>query len=347
MMFSSVRAVMELRLSDFDYELPESQIAQEPPKTRDGGKLLYLPRVEGDVRYHQIVDLPELLPVDSLVIVNDSRVIPARIEARRQTGGSVEILLLEPLAEQKWWAIVNSSKAPKKDELLLIEKAGQVIGEAKVLSEVVKGRAEISFDRSLIEKAGAMPLPPYIKRPANTADAERYQTVYSKDEGSVAAPTAGLHFTDELLARVQDRGIEVKRVTLHVGPGTFMPVRHDNPDEHQMEEERYTLSEETADAIAKAKAEGRKVIAVGTTVVRTLESSEGKAGSGRTRLFIRPGRHLFKVVDGLMTNFHLPKSTLLMLVSAFATRERVLDAYQKALDARYRFYSYGDAMLIL
>lgn len=331
-----------LRTSDFDYQLPEEQIAQGPPAERDGGRLLCLGRESGEIVHRRVVDIPDLLPKDALVVVNDSRVIPARIAARRATGGQVEVLLLERLGLRRWRAMLRVSKQLRQGEVLEVEGGGTV----SILGAPVAGRGEVELsEEALPWKVGAMPLPPYIRRPADGEDAKRYQTVYAREDGSVAAPTAGLHFSDALLARVRERGHQVVGVTLHVGPGTFVPVRTERPDEHQMEQERYEVSEEVAGAIAEAKADGRPVIAVGTTVVRTLEASGAVAGVGRTELFIRPG-YRFSVVDGLLTNFHLPRSTLLMLVSAFAGRERILAAYQAAVGAGYRFYSYGDAMLI-
>lgn len=340
------------RVSDFDYDLPEERIAQAPPARRDGGRLLFVSRDRPEELTHQrIVDLPSLIPADSLLVINDSRVLPARLQAQRATGGRVEVLLLERLAEGRWRCMLRSSKGPKVGERLALLGGGETstVGETPTVEIATiprAGRCEVFLDDGVIHRLGAMPLPPYIKRPADAADAERYQTVYARDEGSVAAPTAGLHLTEDLLSALEARGCEIARVTLHVGPGTFVPVRCDDPGEHRMEEERYEVSEATADAIVRARAEGRRVIAVGTTVVRTLESSVGRAGLGRTELFIRPG-YRFQVVEGLLTNFHLPRSTLLMLVSAFVGREAVLSAYRAAVEAEYRFYSYGDAMLIL
>lgn len=341
-----MNAAPPITTSDFDYELPSELIAQAPPTQRDGGRLLCLPRREGGPTHRRILELPDLIPTGALLVVNDSRVIPARLAARRPTGGKVEVMLLEALVAPRWRAMLRSSKGPKLGETLeLLDARGEVAGPLEIVTEPAAGRCEVALDAALIARCGAMPLPPYIRRPADAADAERYQTVYARAEGSVAAPTAGLHFTPTLLAALEERGIERAAVTLHVGPGTFVPVRVDDPNDHQMEEERYDVSEVTAEAIAAAKAEGRPVLAVGTTAVRTLESSAGQAGVGRTSLFIRPG-YRFQVVDALLTNFHLPCSTLLMLVSAFAGRERVLAAYREAVAQRYRFYSYGDAMLL-
>ncbi|MBW2731399.1 MAG: tRNA preQ1(34) S-adenosylmethionine ribosyltransferase-isomerase QueA [Deltaproteobacteria bacterium] len=328
-----------LSTSDFDYTLPEEQIAQGPPAERDGGRLLCLGR---ESEHQQIRDLPRFLPPNSLIVVNDSKVIPARLAARRASGGQVEVLLLERIGLTRWKAMVRASKQLREQEVLEVDGGGAVC-----LSTTLKlGRAEVELsDEALPWRVGAMPLPPYIQRPADAEDAKRYQTVYAREDGSVAAPTAGLHFTDALLGRLRAEGHEIVSVTLHVGPGTFVPVRVEDPDEHQMEQERYEVSEDTARAISVAKSKGRPVIAVGTTVVRTLEASAALAGEGRTELFIRPG-YRFRIVDGLVTNFHLPRSTLLMLVSALAGREQVLAAYADAVKRGYRFYSYGDAMLM-
>ena len=365
-----------MQLQDFDYLLPPELIAQRPPERRDGGRLMVLDRQTGAVAHHLIDDLPQLLPPNCLLVVNDSRVIPARLWARRKTGGKVEILLLEKSAksavqcrkeghgidegcqnEQKdrnetehWLCLVRSSKPLHLGEKLEVERRPGADVEPpslSLLSAPVNGRCvlEIASPAALVAH-GTMPLPPYIRRPADAADRERYQTVYAQDEGSIAAPTAGLHFTPDLLQRLQQTGIARCAITLHVGPGTFVPVRVENILEHEMDAERFRVSETAALAINNAKAEGRKIVAVGTTAVRTLEASGGQASQGRTDLFITPGFH-FQVVDALLSNFHLPRSTLLMLVAAFAGREHILDAYRQAVTARYRFYSFGDAMLII
>jgi S-adenosylmethionine:tRNA ribosyltransferase-isomerase len=337
-----------MRVADFDYHLPAELIAQHPPEERDGGRLLVLDRGSGGLTHREVRDLPDLLEPGTLMVLNDSRVIPARLWARRPSGGRVELLLLERLAEEgglvRWRAMLRSSKTPAAGEQLTLDVGG---GEqVTVVDRPHHGRCELLLPPRAPWRHGAMPLPPYIRRANVVSDRERYQTVYAEEEGSVAAPTAGLHFTDELLGKIGAAGVELCRVTLHVGPGTFQPVRVEEVDEHRMEGERYSVPAETARAIARAQGEGRPVLAVGTTVVRTLESTGGAPGEGRTELFIRPG-HRFRVVDRMLTNFHLPRSTLLMLVSALAGRERVLEAYAEAVQQRYRFYSYGDAMLIL
>jgi S-adenosylmethionine:tRNA ribosyltransferase-isomerase len=343
----------ELSLADFDYELPEAQIAQHPPKERDGGRLLLVDRrreARADPEEHAVSALGDLIPDDCLVVINDSRVIPARLAAKRASGGQVEIMLLERLASGNWRAMVRASKRLAEGETLVIcdPDSGEATDHrARLVSTPAAGRCDVSLDdERSIASYGRMPLPPYIRRPVEQDDFERYQTVYAQHEGSVAAPTAGLHLTEAAFARLEQRGIEVARVTLHVGPGTFIPVRSDDPRQHVMEGERYEISPQTAAVIRKAKADGRRVLAVGTTTVRALEDSEGKPGEARAELFIFPG-HRFSVVDALLTNFHLPKSTLLMLVSALAGRERILSAYRHAVALGFRFYSYGDAMLIL
>ena len=354
-----------MRLTDFDYHLPEELIAQRPPEQRDGGRLMLLDRSREGVTHHQITDLPRLLPPRSLLVVNDSRVIPARVLCRRETGGKVELLLLERLdttsdtaaavlapalaqqGREVWWCMARASKVLRPGEQLHLGGGEEDSSHrVTVLTRPASGRCLVAAHRGLPGRHGAVPLPPYIRRPADEEDTRRYQTVYARDEGSVAAPTAGLHFTDDLLARLRAAGAEQARVTLHVGPGTFVPVRTDEVGDHQMEEERFEVPEATARAIASARDQQRTVVAVGTTVVRTLESTVGQRGTGRTDLFIRPG-HQFAAVDALLTNFHLPCSTLLMLVAALAGRERVLAAYEQAVHSGYRFYSYGDAMLIL
>lgn len=338
-----------LRLSDFDYDLPEQQIAQVPPARRDGGRLLVLDRETGALAEHGAAELGDLIPADCLVVINDSRVLPARLFARRESGGQVEIMLLERQQPGQWRAMLRSSKKLASGETLHIrdpDTGGDSGDQVHVLASPNAGRAAIEIDDTAIAAHGRMPLPPYIRRASERADAERYQTVYARDEGSVAAPTAGLHLTQQTLQRWRDRGIEICRVTLHVGPGTFVPVRSDDPTAHVMEGERYSITSDTAAAIQRAKAQGRRVLAVGTTSVRALEDRAAVAGQARAQLFILPG-HEFRVVDALLTNFHLPKSTLLMLVAALAGRERVLAAYRHAVERGFRFYSYGDAMLIL
>jgi len=340
----------------FDYHLPPELIALRPPERRDGGRLLVLDPSAGVVGHATIVDLPRLLPRGALLVANDSRVIPARLRGRRPTGGKVELLLVRRLDDGegccRWSALARANKPLRPGDAVDLDGI-----EARIERRGERGEVVVSLggDESavacLIDRAGEVPLPPYIRRPVEPDDRLRYQTIYARHEGSVAAPTAGLHFTSELLAEVERAGCEIAFVTLHVGPGTFRPIEGEELDDHEMDAERYSVSERTAAALNRAKAQGRPVVAVGTTVVRCLEGGriargEIAAGEGATGLFIRPGFE-FRVIDGLLTNFHLPRSTLLCLVSALAGRERILEAYREAVRERYRFYSYGDAMLIL
>ncbi|UCH30007.1 MAG: tRNA preQ1(34) S-adenosylmethionine ribosyltransferase-isomerase QueA [Myxococcales bacterium] len=341
-----------MRISDLDYELPEGLIAQEPLAKRDASRLLLVDVDRDDVEDHRFSELPGLLP-PSLFVFNDTRVFPARLLGRKATGGKVELLLLRKRAagENRWLAMGRSAKGfrPGMELSLCEDRLG-----ARVIATLDHGQLEVDLYAdevdALIERAGHVPLPPYIRRPDAEADRERYQTVYASKPGAVAAPTAGLHFTEETLRALRDAGHETAYVTLHVGPGTFRPVQADHLDDHEMHEEAYEVPETTADAIRRARDEDRPIVAVGTTVVRTLEASvdaDGTpvAGFGATRLFIRPP-YDFQVIDHLLTNFHLPRSTLLALVMAFAGVELTRRAYRKAIDGRYRFYSYGDAMLI-
>lgn len=342
-----------MRISELDYDLPAELIAQEPLAERDASRLL-LVDVPGDaLGDHRFTELPSLLP-PSLFVFNDTRVFPARLLGAKTSGGKVELLLLRKVAEgsARWLAMGRSSKGLRPGmELELCE--GQL--QARVVAAHERGQLEVELFAdmdvdALIEKAGEIPLPPYIRRSAAEADRARYQTVYAKNPGAVAAPTAGLHFTKRTLQTLKAAGHQSAYVTLHVGPGTFRPVQANSLDEHEMHEEAYEVPEETVRAVGRARAEGRPVVAVGTTVVRSLESSVDEAGDlvagfGTTRLFIRPP-YRFKVIDHLVTNFHLPRSTLLALVMAFAGGELTKRAYREATKRRYRFYSYGDAMLI-
>lgn len=343
-----------MRVEQLDYELPEELIAQEPLPQRDAARLLCLDR-QGTIEHRRIRELPELLP-PSLVVLNDTRVIPARLLGRKPSGGRVELLLLERERRQAegevWKAWGRSSKPLRRgQEVTWAEGALQ----ATVLAREADGtlrvwlRAEGTVEDA-IARFGRMPLPPYIRRDAHARDAERYQTVFARTPGAVAAPTAGLHFTPELLQAMQARGHRVTYVTLHVGPGTFAPLRTESLQEHPMHSERYQISEAARAALAEAKEEGRPVLAVGTTVARTLEASAAadgtvQAGAGATSLFIYPP-YRFRVVDALLTNFHLPRSTLLAMVMAFGGEDAVRRAYRAAVTERYRFFSYGDAMLL-
>lgn len=329
--------------SDFDFTLPPERIAQAPLPRRDDARLYALDRASGAVAHRHVRDLPSLLPSGALLVVNDTRVIPARLRATKPTGGGVELLLVEPRGEGVWRCLGGASKPIRPGPLTLDGGArAEVIAVDGKLVDV-----RFAFDvLAYAEAHGEVPLPPYIKRDTpDAADRERYQTVYARAPGAVAAPTAGLHFTPELLAALETRDVRRAAITLHVGPGTFAPLA-DSPLEAQtLHPERYEISDATARAIAETRAAGRPVVAVGTTVVRALEAAADGARSGTTSIFIRPG-HRFRAVDAMLTNFHLPRSSLVVLVAAFAGRERVLAAYQDAIARGYRFYSYGDAMLI-
>jgi S-adenosylmethionine:tRNA ribosyltransferase-isomerase len=334
-------------LADFDYPLPESAIAQHPAP-RGESRLLVLDRA-GRERHRRVRDLPALLRPGDLLVVNDTRVIPARLFARRASGGGrVELLLVERVGEREWEALAGPGRRARPGTVFELAPGLQ----AEVVATAPTGRRRLRFSEPIephLERLGHVPLPPYIQRADEPADRERYQTVYARRPGAVAAPTAGLHLSAELLAALAAAGIERAEVTLHVGPGTFKPVTAERVAEHLMESERYEIGEAAAEAIRRARARGGRVVAVGTTVVRALESAAAQRGevtaaSGTTDLFITPG-FPFRAVDALLTNFHLPRSTLLLLVAAFAGRERVLAAYTEAVAAGYRFYSYGDAML--
>jgi S-adenosylmethionine:tRNA ribosyltransferase-isomerase len=342
-----------MRISDLDYDLPDELVAQEPLAKRDASRLLLLDVTADEVEDHLFTELPGLLP-PSLFVFNDTRVFPARLLGNKTTGGRVELLLLRKIraVPDRWLAMGRSSKGLREGmELSLCD--GRLT--ARVVSALEHGQLEVDLQAEgevdvLIEEAGEVPLPPYIRRAAGDADRTRYQTVYARKSGAVAAPTAGLHFTEGTLHALEEAGHQTAYVTLHVGPGTFRPVQVDTLDEHEMHEEAYEVPEDTVAAIRRARDEGRPVVAVGTTVVRTLESSidsggDPVAGLETTRLFIRPP-HRFHVVDHLVTNFHLPRSTLLALVMAFAGVDLTRRAYREAAERRYRFYSYGDAMLI-
>jgi S-adenosylmethionine:tRNA ribosyltransferase-isomerase len=338
-----------VRVADFDYELPADRIAQHP-SVRGESRLLVADAPPG-ARHRTIAELPELLRPGDLLVVNDTRVLKARLAARREPGGGeVELLLAERLASDLWDCLARPGKRARPGARLRLDDG--------LLAEVVElgpdGRRRVRFSEPIephLERIGHVPLPPYINRPDEPADRERYQTVWATAPGAIAAPTAGLHFTPAILEALDRRGVERAAVTLHVGVGTFKPMTADLVHEHVMDAERYEISGSAAAAIGRARAEGRRVVAVGTTVVRTLEgaaqaSGAVEAGAGTTSLFVTPGFE-FRVVDALLTNFHLPRSTLLLLVAAFAGgRERVLALYREAIAHGYRFYSYGDAMLV-
>jgi S-adenosylmethionine:tRNA ribosyltransferase-isomerase len=342
-----------MQVADFDYELPEELVAQAPATPRDASRLLHLP-AGGPPAHLRFADLPGLLRPGDLAVFNDTRVLPARlVGAKAGSGGRVEMLLVEPLGAglpRRWRAIGKAGKPVRAGAHLrfgdLTAEVERVEGEGFYLLALDREGAELE---AALARLGRLPLPPYIRRDPDAADLERYQTVYARWPGSAAAPTAGLHFTPELLARLDERGVARTAVTLHVGPGTFLPVRGESLDDHRMHEERYEVPAEAARAVEACRARGGRVVAVGTTTLRALESAwrDGRlrAGAGRTSLFVRPG-HPFGVVDALVTNFHLPRSTLLVLACAFGGTGRVLSAYAEAVARRYRFFSYGDAMLI-
>jgi len=324
---------------DFDYELPEERIAQEPAP-RGESRLLVLD-AEGPQRHRQVRDLPTLLLPGDLLVLNDTRVIPARLYGLRGEG-KMEVLLVEKLADREWEALVRPGRRARPGTEIVFEGLSCEVVDKR------EDRYRLRFSQPVephLDRLGHIPLPPYIHRLDEAADRDRYQTVFARTPGAIAAPTAGLHFSERLLEEIAAAGIGIARVTLHVGIGTFKPVSAERVEDHRMDRERYEVGEETAEAIRRTRESGGRIVAVGTTVVRTLESSRGAAGSGSTELFITPGFR-FRVVDVLLTNFHLPRSTLLMLVSAFAGRERVLAAYEEAIREGYRFYSYGDAMLV-
>ena len=340
----------DMRLSDFDYSLPSSLIAQTPMEPRDHSRLMSLSRADGGMRHRRFYELPEMLRSGDVMVFNDSRVMPARLRGRREAGGSIEILLLSRLSPGVWRAIGRPGRLLRPGAAFEVSGRGGSMSGA-VLELEPDGERIVKLDgEERLHDVGEAPLPPYITE--TLADSERYQTVYAREEGSAAAPTAGLHFTEELLERVRDMGVQTVFVTLHVGWGTFRPVKDEDITEHKMHAEYYEISQEAVDAIRRAKAEGRRIISVGTTAVRLLEhaaslSADGlpHAGSGWADIFITPG-YRFKVVDALITNFHLPRSTLLMLVSAFSNRGIMLSAYAEAVAQEYRFYSFGDAMFI-
>ena len=341
-----------LRTDDFDYPLPPELIAQMPIEPRDHSRLLTLDRTTGAMQHRRFFDIAALLRRGDLLVFNDSRVIPARLHGRKVgSGGQVELLLLHPIEPRLWQALARPSKRLAAGTRLEFAGGGQAYAatiEAKGESGMVTVRLE---DEAMIEACGETPLPPYIHAPLT--DPERYQTVYARVRGSAAAPTAGLHFTPELLRRLQELGVATAFVTLHVGLDTFRPVEEEDPRQHRIHTEYAVLPEETAQAVQAARGRGGRIVAVGTTSVRVLETAARAAQPGQavaayggwTDMFILPG-YSFRAVDALITNFHLPRSTLLMLVSAFAGRERVLAAYAEAVRERYRFYSFGDAMWV-
>lgn len=352
-----------MKISDFDYYLPEELIAQKPADKRDGSRLLVVHRDTGEIEHRHFYDIIDYLKPGDCMVLNNSKVLPARLYGTKEkTGAKVEFLLIKRIEGDTWETMVRPGKRLKPGDSV-------IFSEKPLLRAVIKdfgadGTRIVEFEydgifMERLEEIGSMPLPPYIERDSSDDDRERYQTVYCREEGSVAAPTAGLHFTEELLKKAEDKGVELVYVTLHVGIGTFRPVKCENIEEHKMHFEEYSISPESAEILNRAKREGRRIISVGTTSTRTVESAahfdesaetggcwQVKSGEGSTGIFIYPG-YEFKMIDSLITNFHLPKSTLLMLISALYDREKILAVYDEAVKERYRFFSYGDAMFII
>lgn len=345
-----------MKKSDFYYELPEALIAQTPAEKRDMSRLMVINRKTDQIEDRHFHDIVAYLKPGDLLVMNDTKVMPVRIYGhKKQTGGKVELLLLKRLDDSRWETMVKPGRKAKPGAILeFTDQDGSVVLEGTIEKTIDNGLRVIAFQydgvfEEILNQIGTMPLPPYIHE--KLSDPSRYQTVYAKYNGSAAAPTAGLHFTEALLDQIRAMGVKTAAVTLHVGLGTFRPVKEDNILDHQMHSEQYSVSQETADLIEATKANGGRVIAVGTTTVRTLESvaarHDGKvvAEHGATSIFIYPGFH-WNVIDGLITNFHLPESTLLMLVASFYDREKILAAYRHAVEEKYRFFSFGDAMFI-
>lgn len=338
-----------MNVSDFHFDLPDELIARYPMAERSASRMLALNGASGAVAHRQFRDLPDLLEADDLLVFNDTRVIPARLFGTKETGGKLEVLVERVVSEDTVLAHVRASKALKPGQRVLLEDGSKLVmldrDDALFRLQTTSGEAVLD----LLERAGHMPLPPYVDRPDEGADRERYQTVYAREAGAVAAPTAGLHFDQSIFDRLADKGIQTAFVTLHVGAGTFQPVRVDKVEDHVMHSEVATVPEATVEAIRRTRARGGRVVAVGTTSVRSLESaSRGgvvRPMQGETDIFITPG-YRFQTVDAMITNFHLPESTLIMLVSAFAGYQNTMAAYRDAVAERYRFFSYGDAMFI-
>ena len=341
-----------MKTSDFYFDLPKELIAQDPLENRSSSRLLKLNRTTGEIEHRHFTDILDYLNKGDLLVLNNTKVIPARLlGVKEETGANVEVFLLKRLSDDTWETLVKPGKKLKPGTKVSF---GDGLLRAEILETLDDGGRIVKFIfdgifEEILDKLGEMPLPPYITH--KLRDRDRYQTVYAKHEGSVAAPTAGLHFTNELLDKVKEKGVDIAYVTLHVGLGTFRPVKVDDVTNHVMHSESYFISKEAADKINSTKKNGGRVICVGTTSVRTLESAASDDGTvpaceGDTAIFIYPG-YKFKVLDGLITNFHLPESTLVMLVSAFAGKENVLSAYEKAVEEKYRFFSFGDAMMIV
>lgn len=348
-----------MHINDFDYELPEELIAQKPADKRDASRLLVVHRETGETEHRHFYDILEYLNEGDCLVLNNSKVLPARLYGIKDgTGAKVEFLLIKRIDGDHWETMVRPGKRLKPGDSVMFSEDPLLKADIVDYGNDGTRIVEFSYDgifMERLEEIGSMPLPPYIERQSENEDRDRYQTVYCREEGSVAAPTAGLHFTEELLEKARAKGVELAYVTLHVGIGTFRPVKCENIEDHSMHFEEYHIDEETADIINRAKAEGRRVISVGTTSTRTVESAayfdeekgcwQVRSGENSTGIFIYPG-YEFRIIDSLITNFHLPKSTLLMLISALYDREKILEVYQEAIRERYRFFSYGDAMFI-
>lgn len=348
-----------MHINDFDYELPEELIAQKPADKRDASRLLVVHRETGETEHRHFYDILEYLNEGDCLVLNNSKVLPARLYGIKDgTGAKVEFLLIKRIDGDRWETMVRPGKRLKPGDSVMFSE--DPLLKADIIDYGNDGTriVEFSYDgifMERLEEIGSMPLPPYIERQSEKEDRDRYQTVYCREEGSVAAPTAGLHFTEELLEKARAKGVELAYVTLHVGIGTFRPVKCENIEDHSMHFEEYHIDEKTAEIINRAKAEGRRVISVGTTSTRTVESAayfdeekgcwQVRSGENSTGIFIYPG-YEFRIIGSLITNFHLPKSTLLMLISALYDREKILEVYQEAIRERYRFFSYGDAMFI-
>lgn len=348
-----------MHINDFDYELPEELIAQKPADRRDASRLLVVHRETGETEHKHFYDILEYLNEGDCLVLNNSKVLPARLYGIKEgTGAKVEFLLIKRIDGDRWETMVRPGKRLKPGDSVMFSE--DPLLKADIIDYGNDGTriVEFSYDgifMERLEEIGSMPLPPYIERQSENEDRDRYQTVYCREEGSVAAPTAGLHFTEELLEKARAKGVELAYVTLHVGIGTFRPVKCENIEDHSMHFEEYHIDEKTAEIINRAKAEGRRVISVGTTSTRTVESAayfdeekdcwQVRSGENSTGIFIYPG-YEFRIIDSLITNFHLPKSTLLMLISALYDREKILEVYQEAIREKYRFFSYGDAMFI-
>ncbi len=336
-----------MKISEFDYKLPKDLIAKYPVEPRDSCRLMVLNRKTKEIKHKTFRNITDYLEEGDTLVLNDTKVIPARLKGKKETGANIEVFLLRPFSEDEWEVLIKNIKRLKEGQYIIFGKDFK----GKLIEKYEEGKAKIKLVgeniNHLIKKYGHIPLPPYIEREDEDKDKDYYQTVFARKEGAVASPTAGLHFTPELLEKIKQKGVNIVYITLHVGLGTFKPVSVENIKEHKMHEEYYQIPEETIEIIKKTKQKGKSVIAVGTTVVRTLETyAQTGRKEGFSDIFIYPPFE-FKIVDKLITNFHLPKSTLLLLVSAFADKDFILKAYETAVEEKYRFFSYGDAMLII